>query len=374
LTQKKKIAISAINIFEAGPLSVLKDCLLSIENSNEFEDFEFIALVHNKNNFDLDSFKKISFFEFPKSRKSYFYRLYYEYFYFRKFVNLHKINFWFSLHDMSPNVGPIPQAVYCHNVSAFKKVEIYDLFIQPTIFLFTLFYSLIYRINIKKNKYVIVQQLWIKDEFHKRFGVKYDKIVIAKPKESKIVVNEIFTKTNLNSKLFVFPTFPRLFKNVEVIGEAVRLLMNEGVNGFSVSITIDGTENKYSHIICNRYGKLVPLDFIGLQSRDAVYELYKNSDCLIFPSKLESWGLPISEYMQFNKPIFVADLPYAKETIGGYTKVKYFNPSDSQALADYMKEFIISNKIQFDNSEKITFPKPYVENWEELLKLLFKDN
>ena len=57
-----------------------------------------------------------------------------------------------------------------------------------------------------------------------------------------------------------------------------------------------------------------------------------------------------------------------------YKKVKYFNPSDSQVLANYMKEFIISNKIQFDNSEKITYPKPYVENWEELLKLLFKDN
>lgn len=52
-------------------------------------------------------------------------------------------------------------------------------------------------------------------------------------------------------------------------------------------------------------------------------KLYNTSDCLIFPSKLETWGLPISEMKFFGKPILIADELYAKETVGGYDKVQF---------------------------------------------------
>jgi glycosyltransferase involved in cell wall biosynthesis len=369
---KKKIAISAINLFEGGPLSVLKDCLYAIENSNRFQDCEFVVLVHKKSLFDQLSYKKVSFEEFPKSRKSYLYRLFYEYYYFKKFVKKEKIDFWFSLHDISPNVGVIPQAVYCHNPSPFKDFNFKDLFVQPAIFMFNLFYSFLYRINIKKNKYVVVQQLWLKDEFKKRFGVKYDSIIIAKPQEPKSEIDSVDSTKKENLKSFVFPTFPRSFKNIEVIGDAVEILEKQGIDNFLVTITIDGSENKYSSLICYKYSKFKNLKLIGLQTRRRVYELYKESDCLIFPSVLETWGLPISEYKQFNKPMIVANLPYAKETVGKYDKVKFFNPSNAQELANYMKEFIVFDKILYDETKSIEYPKPYVEDWEALMALLIK--
>ncbi|MFH6972908.1 glycosyltransferase [Flavobacterium petrolei] len=369
---KKKIAISAINLFEGGPLSVLKDCLQAIENSSQFEDYGFVALVHKINLFDVSAYKKVTFVEFPKSRTSYFYRLYYEYFYFNKFAIENKIDFWFSLHDISPNVGTVPQAVYCHNPSPFKQISFKELFIQPVIFMFNLFYSFLYKINIKKNKYVVVQQLWLKGEFSKRFGVQYTKIVIAKPQEAKVDLNSIGGDVNKTRKSFVFPTFPRSFKNIEVIGEAVQILDKEGVGEFSVTVTIDGSENKYSRNILDKYGKLRYLNFIGLQPRETVYQLYKESDCLIFPSTLETWGLPISEYKQFDKPMLVAKLPYARETVGGYDKAKFFNPNDSQELASYMKEFILLDKIDYDTTKSIDYPKPYVQDWEALMVLLIK--
>ena len=34
-------------------------------------------------------------------------------------------------------------------------------------------------------------------------------------------------------------------------------------------------------------------------------------DFLIFPSLLETWGLPISEFEQTNKKMILANLPYA---------------------------------------------------------------
>jgi glycosyltransferase involved in cell wall biosynthesis len=369
---KKKIAISAINLFEGGPLSVLKDCLHAIENSKQFEDCEFVALVHKKSLFDNEFYKRVAFVEFPKSRKSYLYRLYYEYFYFKKIAKQSEIDFWFSLHDISPNIGKIPQAVYCHNPSPFKVIRLNDLFVQPVIFMFNLFYFFLYKINIKKNRYVVVQQLWLKDEFNKGFDVQYDKIIIAKPQEPIIDIDSIKGDVNETIKTFVFPTFPRSFKNIEIIGEAVRILNKEDVKGFVTIVTIDGSENKYSRLICRKYRNLAHLNFIGLQPREIVYKLYKESDCLIFPSTLETWGLPISEYKQFHKPMIVANLPYAKETIGSYDKTKFFSPSDARELANYMKEFIVTGKMEYDKTRAIEYPKPYVQNWEELMIMLIK--
>lgn len=372
LVLKKKIVLSAINFFEGGPLSVLKDCLYAIENSSQLDDFEFVALIHRKDILDIDSYRKVTFVEFPKSRSFYFYRLYYEYFYFKKFSKENKIDFWFSLHDISPNVGKIPQAVYCHNPSPFKEVNFKDVFVQPIIFMFNLFYSFLYKINIKKNKYVVVQQLWLKDEFCKRFGVNYNKVVIAKPQEPKIEFDCLNGITDKKEKLFLFPTYPRSFKNIEVIGEAVKILNKDGIDDFSVIVTIDGTENKYSRLICRKYGNLRHLSFIGLQPREIVYKLYQQSDCLIFPSTLETWGLPISEYKQFDKPMIIANLLYAKETVGAYYKTKFFDPSDAKILAFYMKELIVSGKIKYDKTRLIEYPKPYVQGWEELMLLLIK--
>lgn len=368
--RKKKIVISAINLFEGGTLSVLKDCLYSIENDEQFNNDEFIALVHKKSLFDKNEYKKINFIEFPYSRKSYLFRLYYEFFYFKKFAKLNKVDFWISLHDISPNIGDVPQVVYCHNSTPFNEIKIKDLFIQPTIFFFTLFYSYLYSINIKKNKYVIVQQLWIKNEFQKKFGLKRDKIIIAKPQEPKITIIENQLKLDPNKVQFVFPTFPRVFKNIEIIAEAVIVLNNLGINKFIVNLTIDGTENKYSRLIYKKYSYLECLNFIGLQPREKVYELYGESNCLIFPSKLESWGLPISEYKQFNKPIVVADLPYAKETVANYNKAKFFDPNSPKSLANCMKEIIENNNISFDKTEEVLYPMPNVENWESLIQLI----
>ena len=61
---------------------------------------------------------------------------------------------------------------------------------------------------------------------------------------------------------------------------------------------------------------------------------------MIFSSLLETWGLPISEYKMLNKPIFLSDLPYAHETLGDYSKSRFFDPYHAGDLADGMKRFL----------------------------------
>ncbi|UAM97192.1 glycosyltransferase [Polaribacter litorisediminis] len=374
---KKNIVISGINLFEGGTLSIIKDCLTFLNTSNYVKNYNFIALVHKNSLFDTREYMNIRFIEFPKSRKSYFYRLYYEYIYFNKLAKEHQVFFWLSLHDMTPNVGTIPQAVYCHNVTPFNTVNLSDIYLQPVQFFFRLFYKYLYQINIKRNKFVIVQQLWIKHQFKEMFGLKENQIITAPPEITKIT-QRFLEKSNIEiakkeptRKVFFFPTFPRTFKNIEVICKAMELMSKLKNIDINVMITIDGSENKYAKTIVEKYQHIKTLKFIGLIKREEVYEYYSKCDGLIFPSKLESWGLPLSEFKQFNKPMFVSNLPYAKETVGHYDFVCFFNPDDAVQLS---KLFInaAKNKLLFHETKAVQYEQPFVKGWNELFALLIK--
>lgn len=363
---KKKIILSGVNLFQGGTLIILKD---NLKYLNDFlsNEFDIIALVHKKDLFCSNEFNKINFIEFPKSRNSYFFRLYLEYFYFKKISKKLKPYLWFSLHDISPNVSADIRAVYCHNASPFKKVSLSDLFFQPVLFLFTIFYKFLYKINLKENKFIVVQQNWIKKEFCNMFNLDENKILVCYP-EYKIENFKIYDKTEKlieNSKIFTFfyPALARPFKNFEVIGEAIKLLEKNGIDNFRVLITIDGNENNYSKYIFNKYKYLKKIHFLGMLTFREVNEYYNISDVLLFTSTLETWGLPITEFKSFNKPIILSKLPYAYETVGNYNKALFFNPLMAHELADKMASLINGNVV-FD--EALTIKEDNLIGWAQL--------
>ena len=74
--------------------------------------------------------------------------------------------------------------------------------------------------------------------------------------------------------------------------------------------------------------------------KEEIAHMYASASCLLFPSKLESWGLPLSEAKEYSLPIIASDLEYAHETIGEYERVRYFAPDDVDALFSAMSEEI----------------------------------
>jgi glycosyltransferase involved in cell wall biosynthesis len=93
-------------------------------------------------------------------------------------------------------------------------------------------------------------------------------------------------------------------------------------------------------------------------------------DALLFPSKLETWGLPLTETKNVNKPIFASNLPFAKETIGKYDKVSYFNPTKPADLANKLQLFIENNLI-FDKTTNAK--KPDFLGWNSVFDFIFTD-
>ena len=367
-SRKRVIVVSAINFFEGGPLTILKETL-KFANDVLAEKYSVIALVHKKKLFLTDGLNNIIFFEFPKSRASYIFRLYYEYFYFKKLSVKWNPKLWFSLHDVSQNVKADIRAVYCHNPSPLKKTSINDLKFQPAFFLFSLFYKWLYLINIKKNNYVVVQQKWIKEEFIKFFKLKPEKVIVSYPHIQGLEKANP-EKPNTQMKIFIYPALPRHFKNYEVIGEAVKILNIAGYLDFNVVFTISGNENKYAKFIFKKYGNLSHIRFVGNQNKAELFSFYENADALIFPSKLETWGLPITEFKNYDKPIILADLPYAHETLGKYSKASFFDVNDPRKLSEKMIG-IINGSNEFDLS--ILSQNDVLVGWGSLYDKILND-
>ena len=364
--KKKKFVISGINLFEGGTLSIYYDCLDALLFAGYDKKYDITAFVHKESLFE--KYKdRINIIEIPKSRKSYIYRLYYEYIFFYRYSKKRKIDIWLSIHDMTPNVKAKKRFVYCHNPSPFLKRSPTIKKLSKTVYYMSIFYKYVYRINIKKNTAVIVQQDWLRKEFKKMFGIK--NIIVARPNVEVQIPENIDEYTRDNSKkVFIYSAYPRPFKNFEVICKACKAL-KEYNDKFEVWLTVDGSENAYSDMLRKEFADVKNIRWLGLVSRDEMMKKYAESDYLIFPSVLETWGLPITEYEAFKKPMLVADLPYAHETVGDYDKVLFFNPYSSDSLAGVMKR-IIEEAAIFQKHTVPPLGKPVLNSWEELLEMI----
>ena len=366
---KKTIIISAINIVAGGPLTILNDCLKELSQSSLNDEFQIVALVYSK---DVCYFENITYIEFPKGKKR-IYSYFMEYYSFKKLS--FKINpfLWISLTDKTPNVFSDKLAVYLHSPTPFFKISIKDFIYSPFLLLYVLFYKRVCAINVKKNDYLIVQQNWIRDGYTNLFGFPKSKCIVFPPLLNKESIECNLEPSVSKKKKFLFASLPRGFKNFEIICEANDLLLKRGISSHDIILTLKGNENRYAKSIVNNFGEFDNISFVGVVTPAILKDLYNRVDCLIFPSRLETWGLPISEFSLYNKPMLLADLPYAHNTAAGSKFVEFFNPNNAVQLANSM-ERLINNDFSFLKTVPVPLiEKPLSHSWEETIKLIIND-
>lgn len=365
---KPTIVVSGINLFQGGTLTVYYNFCDEIIQSKLYEKYHFILFVHKVSLFE----KYQSYFEIielPESRKSWFKRMYYEYSYFKKYSKDKDIYLWISIHDMTPKVHAKHQVTYFHNPTFAYKAGWKDFKYNKKVFLFSLFYKYLYKINVHANDYVIVQQDWIASSMQKLLNMDLNHICVMRA-EHGIDTSKYQNIEKIQPYTFFFPSVSRHFKNFEIICEATKRL-NREINQdlYQVVLTIDGSENTYAKDVVNQYNAVSNIHFTGLLSLDDVFAYYKKSSCLIFPSKLETWGLPISEAKEFDLSMIVADLPYAHETVGTYDGVCFFDVNDADDLKVKMKKAILKEDVFSLATYKNTSPN-VCKSWNEVITKL----
>ena len=360
----KNVVVSAVNIKVGGPHVVLTNFAFELNRLALDLDISVTYILSKEAKLE-EMNGKIVRFNWPN--KNYLFRCFFEYIYLFFFFFRCKTDLWISLNDSSPNVCAKKKIVYCHNPSPFYIRSIRDFFENPKFTVSSFFYKYVYRFNIHKNDIVIVQQFWLKKRFQELF--KHRNIIVAKPIQlSQNYPFNYIAKKNSKITNFIYPAYPRSFKNFEVICEAVQKLTNRGVLNFNVILTIDGTENSYSKKIFLKFGDIKNISFIGIKSHEKIQELIQSCDSLIFPSRLETWGLPISEAINAGLYIIASDLEYAFETVGEYPFASFFPSHDSDMLSQLMYDLIKSSHFQKSNSVFIKSEDIFYPDYKSLVR------
>jgi len=410
----KTVVISAVNLNVGGTLTILRDCLQYLSTLAETGNYRMVALVYRK---ELAFFQNIEYIEMQWPKRNWINRLWCEYVTMRKIsVKLSPVYLWLSLHDSTPNVLAEKRAVYCHNPFPYYKWKMREWLFTPKIVLFSLFSNNVYRKNIHQNNYVIVQQEWMRQKFVQLFGLKTQNIVVAPPpppppplpspsrhcgldpqspppsrhcgldpqspppsrhcgldpqSPDNRTLTGFQTLLGLGNYSFIFASSANSHKNFECICQASTILKEKfGIEDFNVYLTVKGDENMYARWLFRNWGKNPNLNFLGFLDRKTLYDYYQKSQCLIFPSKAETWGLPITEFAAFRKPMLLADLPYARESAGGCSNVAFFDPDDPAVLAEKMRLLAQGDDSFLTTVEKNDIPAPVARSWQELFDIL----
>jgi len=106
------------------------------------------------------------------------------------------------------------------------------------------------------------------------------------------------------------------------------------------------------------------LFWLNNASDELLTKLYSMSDCLLYPSEDEGFGLPLIEASQHQKPLISRDVPVLREVAqeGAY----YFNTTDANILA---KEILKWRELYQKNAHPDSSCIPWI-TWEESAKNL----
>jgi glycosyltransferase involved in cell wall biosynthesis len=224
-----------------------------------------------------------------------------------------------------------PQVVYVHQALPFQKSRVnFSLLRRDERFLAIHQHVIgaIIKQSIRRADHVIVQTQWMREAILEEAGIASERVVMVRPDLDDLSAYKF--QGTLDARAFFYATSSYSYKNNDCIYAACRLLREQGVVDFNVTMTIAVTSPEPNVIR------------VGHVPREQVLEALSRST-LIFPSLIEAYGLPLAEARALDAVVLAADLPYAREVLDGYPNAYYFDPSLPNQLASLMRKVITGN-------------------------------
>lgn len=328
---RKKIIIFNVPASSGGALTILKQYYNKAINDKK-NDYVFVISTPQ-----LKDIENVKILKYPWVKKSWLHRLYFDKFISKKIIKKETPTEILSLQNtFIKNNQNLNQTIYIHQSIPFSPIKM-SLFKDFKMWIYQNIIGKIIKRSIKKADNIIVQTSWMKEAVIDKTGISKDNITIEQPKLN-LPKGYSYNKTKEN--LFFYPAIATKYKNHRVIVEASKLLKKENINNYSIEFTLTGKENKHIRKLkkdCEKYD--LPIKFIGKISYEEVMEKYSKST-LLFPSYVETFGLPLLEARTIGSPIIASNTPFSKEIGEGYEKINYFNYNSEKELYGILKRYI----------------------------------
>ena len=268
----------------------------------------------------------------------------------------------------------VSQLIYLHQSIPFSDGINWDFFNKNERMLWFRknIYKKIIKYSLRKNSYIVVQTEWMKHVVIKQFNWNPKKISVIKPDLKNISTKDILKISFNDDKFHIFyPANTAIYKNHELITNALRYIKDNKPEIYE-NIMIHFTFNR--NLNNNRNTTLINLvrdlqvdkhiKYEGKISYKRVLSFYKSCDSMVFPSYIETFGLPLIEAASFGLPILAVDMNYAREVIGGYKGAKFLDYKDAKLWAKNIID-MYNKRIKYE-----PYSINYETSWKDFFELI----
>lgn len=344
----KNNLVNATALSSGGALTILRQFIAHAAlTDKKYIIFSPIGLVLNVH-------ANITYIEVDT--KSWLKRIWWDSFGLKRYIKQHNIEseLCISLQNTSVNVD-CQQVIYLHQPLPFTTVK-YS-FNKETIkyFLYKWFYKFFIFLFVTKDTHFVVQTQWMKAALAQS-GVAEDCVSVFTPDiklpNGHLSKNpEQAQRPTTEQITFFYPASSLFYKNHLLILDALALLKTKQLNKkpqFAVTLAI-GDYPVFDEKV-QRLGLSDNVAYLGVMPYEKVIEHYISADAVLFPSYIETFGLPLAEAGVLGKKIICADLPYSRDVLKGYQGAIFLNYQDATKWADEMESVIRQKKIfHFDS-------------------------
>lgn len=323
-TEKRRlILVIDVAAEHSGAVTILNQFISEFENDL---DNDYIVVLSTLKYTDSSNVKYLNY-EWVK--KSHFHRLFFDSFVVKKLVNTYHPYKLLSLQNNAFKIGKTFQEVYFHNALPIADKR-FSFFESKYLWLYQNLIGGKVRRSLKWANTIIVQANWIKASLREKWHVDDKKITVKKP----IIEYNVEANHYCPQGLF-YPANGSIYKNHYTLLSALVSLWKK-YGGPELRLT-----GKMEELPANCQALLRDKEshirFLGRLSKEEMITQY-NSNILVFPSYIETIGLPLIEAKAVGSAIIASDNAYAHEAIGNYDKVDYFSTFDVQELSRLIEE------------------------------------
>jgi glycosyltransferase involved in cell wall biosynthesis len=321
----KKIIIQAINVSGLGSVNWVQNFLYSYKNhfSNNISEFYLNEKIILNDNHDYKIIKKIN--------NNFFYKLY---FYLKIILTINKDTCLFSLSDL-----PVPfvknQILFVNQANLISPV-INKYSSKSIIFIIKRLY---FRIFIQKLNRIFVQSVHMKKCLIKTYRIQSNYINILNIPIQP--TKERYTKKKESIIRLLYPANHYSYKNHKIITD---MLSDNSIKNLLIYFTATISEFQ-------KFKNFKSIRRIDYYSYKNTYKIYNKFDGLIYPSRIESLGLPLQEALNFKIPILCSDLPYSRELLKEYGY--YFDQESKTSLRNTILYFMKYTKRNIRFNKKL---------------------
>ncbi len=329
------VLVYDVHASESGAKAILDDFYSQVSNYGD-ESIRWVFITSVLKYPETDNIVNTSF---PWVKKNWIYRLIFEKITTRKILKKYNPDIVFSLQNNGIKYFKKKQYVYLHLPFILtdhkftirkdgKKLWIYQNILSKMIFK-----------SLKKVNRIIVQTEWMKKALIEKARISEEKIIINYPDISTNNIRQFTDNKNNRSRIF-YPATSFSYKNHITLLKAIKYLSDIGLKEYEVIFTLRGNENKYTKFLKNYIEKYsLNVKMIGQVSREEVFNLYSTS-ILVFPSYVESFGMPLLEARISNTYVVASDCPFSREILDGYNKSSFFYEMDYKKCGDEILKII----------------------------------